>query len=180
MQTFPPSIFFAYLNLRSIGVHVFCTEFFQISEEERYSAIPMEPSLEASLLQVNLDLKRSSLDAPGRAHGEPAQYCPPDRASLNALPSQSYYESFEERPADSMMKADHVESVRQQELQEALRPAPARQMILHLDHPLTIQAKRGLLSSLSNTAEDLQFWVVSNCWWLAADAPTCPSPVFRP
>ena len=73
-----------------------------------------------------------------------------------------------------MMKADHVESVRKQELQEALRPALTRQTILHLDSPLTIQAKRGLLSSLSNTAEDLQYWVVSNCWWLAADAPTLP------
>ena len=59
----------------------------------------------------------------------------------DSLPSQSYFELFEERLAEGEQAETlaHVVSVEEQTDLEATKPEPARQLGLHLEGALTIQ-----------------------------------------
>ena len=61
------------------------------------------------------------------------------------LPSQGYFEGFEERLANGQLRAEtlnQVVSVREQEDLESEKPDTQRHVSLHLDCKLTIQSKR--------------------------------------
>ena len=121
-------------------------------------------------------------DAAARAHGVPISLLEPNWASLmnafknkygshipaNALPAQSFFESFEEMLANGTLKA-HVVSAKEQEDQDEARPEPSRQMEMHLDSTLTIQTKRRHMASMPTSTEGLRlkYRVLSNCWLLA-------------
>ena len=93
-----------------------------------------------SASKVNLEVK-TKVDAVARAHGQPIQYLTKDWASmlfqfktqygLNTheakLPSQSYYESFEERLHNGVIEAEtlaHVVSLEEEREQMASKPEP--------------------------------------------------------
>ena len=105
------------------------------------------------------------IDAVARSHGEPVSMLSSDWESLmttfkskyganihdTLLPSQSYFEGFEERLASGQLRAEtlaQIVSVREQEEQEAKKPDMQRHMSLHLDGQLTIQSKRRFLYAM--------------------------------
>ena len=92
--------------------------------------------------------------------------------SANALPAQTFFESFEEMLANGTLKAvtlAHVVSAKEQEEQDDSRPEPSRQMGMHLDSALTLQTHRRHMSSMPTTMEGLRqkYRIMSNCWLLA-------------
>ena len=128
---------------------------------------------------------KAKLDAVTRAHGEPVSRLPEDwdsvmEAFLNKygkdipedrLPSQSYFESFEEKLNGNRLKPEtlaQVISQEEEETQEQRRPEPSRQLHLTLDANLTVQTKRRYMSSMPVSVEDLRtkYAIMSNMWLL--------------
>ena len=135
--------------------------------------------------KVHSDTKLK-IDAVARSHGEPVSMLCADWESLmvtfknkygthlhdTVLPSQSYYEAFEERLANGQFRAEplnHVVSVHEQEDQESKKPETQRHMSLHLDGQLTIQTKRRFTSSMPTNPEELRqkYKIMTHCWLLA-------------
>ena len=88
------------------------------------------------------------------------------------MPSQSYFEGFEERLANGQHRAEtlcHVVSVREQEEQESKKPDTQRHMSLHLDGQLTIQTKCRFLSTMPSNPKEVRvkYKIMTNCWLLA-------------
>ena len=128
---------------------------------------------------------KAKLDAVTMAHGEPVSRLPEDwdsvmEAFLNKygkdipedrLPSQSYFESFEEKLNGNRLKPEtlaQVISQEEEETQEQRRPEPSRQLHLTLDANLTVQTKRRYMSSMPVSVEDLRtkYAIMSNMWLL--------------
>ena len=134
------------------------------------------------------------VDNIAKAHGEPTTMLQVDWTTLldrfkekygehlhdNRLPSQSYYESFEEKLSDGQLTAEtlaHVVSLQEELDQKAKHPELSRQLGLHLDSSLTIQTKRRYMSHMpSSTAELRQKYKVMTYTWLLAQVrqPTRP------
>ena len=106
---------------------------------------------------------KQHVDNVAKAHGEPTTMLQVDWTTLldrfkekygehlhdNRLPSQSYYEAFEEKLSDGQLTAEtlaHVVSLQEELDQKAKHPEPTRQLGLHLDSSLTIQTKRRYMS----------------------------------
>ena len=88
------------------------------------------------------------------------------------LPSQSFYESFEERLHKRVIEAEtlaHVVSREEEREQMAFKPEPPAQMGLHLDSTLTLLTKKRYLSRLPTDPETLRtkYRVMTNLWLLA-------------
>ena len=80
-----------------------------------------------------------NIDAVAKAHGEPATVLPADWT-----PAASYSESFDEQPADGMLRAEpsaHGVSFAEEQAQDKLELETARQDGVYLDAKLTIQTK---------------------------------------
>ena len=75
------------------------------------------------------------------------------------LPSQSYFEAFEEKVNEGRLRSEtlaQVVSVEEEEAQERTKPEQPKQLHLTLDANLTVQTRRGYLSSMPATIEDLR------------------------
>ena len=88
------------------------------------------------------------------------------------LPSQSYYESFEERLHNGVIEGKtlaHVVSLEEEREQMALKAEPPTQMGLHLDSTLTLLTKKRYLSRMPTDLESLRtkYRVMTNLWLLA-------------
>ena len=140
--------------------------------------------------RIQQDAKRQ-VDAVQRAHGEPVVMLETDWLGLmdqfkakfgerihdQSVPSQSCYESFEEKILDGQLSAEtltHVVSLFEEDIQKASRPEPSRQLGLNLDATLTIQTRRRYVSTLCLTgSEELRdnYRVMANMWLLAQFQP---------
>ena len=126
------------------------------------------------------------VDAVARAHRQPIQYLTKDWASMlfqfktqcglniheAKLPSQSYYESFEERLHNGVIEAEtlaHVVSLEEEREQMALKLEPPTQMGLHLDSTLTLLTKKRYLSRMPTDLESSRTKdrVMTHLWLLA-------------
>ena len=104
-----------------------------------------------------LDVKTST-EASQRQHGEPLTMLPEDWTSITAhfkkkvgsdlqdeeLPSQFYYEAFQERLSTGMLRTEPLEQVSsfaEAEQQDIQRPDPPRQYGIHLNAQLTLQTR---------------------------------------
>ena len=128
---------------------------------------------------VILEVK-TRVDAVARAHGQPIQYLNKDLASMlfqfktqhglniheAKLPSQSYYESFEERRCRN---SDSRGELRRGTRANGVKTRPPTQMGLPLDSTLTLLTKKRYLSRMPTDRESLRtkYRVMSNLWLLA-------------
>ena len=129
---------------------------------------------------------KQHVDNVAKAHGEPTTMLQVDWTTLldrfkekygehlhdNRLPSQSYYEAFEEKLSDGQLTAEtlaHVVSLQEELDQKAKHPEPTRQLGLHLDSSLTIQTKRRYMSHMPSSTEQLRqkYKVMTHMWLLA-------------
>ena len=116
---------------------------------------------------------KQHVDNVAMAHGEPTTMLQVDWTTLldrfkekygehlhdTRLPSQSYYEAFEEKLSDGQLTAEtlaHVVSLQEELDQKAKHPEPTRQLGLHLDSSLTIQTKRRYMSHMPSSTEELR------------------------
>ena len=129
---------------------------------------------------------KTKVDAVARAHGEPISHLPADWESIMKgykqkhganipeyyLPSQSYFEAFEENLNEGRLRPEtlaQVVSVEEEEAQERTKPEQPKQLHLTLDANLTVQTRRRYLSCMPVTVEDLRrkYWVMTHMWQLA-------------
>ena len=127
-----------------------------------------------------------STEALQKQHGEPVAMLPEDWTSVivqfktkygpelqdDELPSQFYYEEFQERLSAGMLRAetlDQVISMAEQEEHERLKPDPPKQFGIHFDSKLTLQTRRRFTVSAPRNTEELRakYEVMSNMWPLA-------------
>ena len=129
---------------------------------------------------------KTSTEALQRQHGERITMLPEDWTSVivqfkkkygtdlqdEELPSQYYYEDFQERLSAGMLRAeplDQVISLSEAELQDSQRPDPPRQYGIHLNAQLTLQTRKRYSSVAPKNIEELRakYEVMSNMWLLA-------------
>ena len=129
---------------------------------------------------------KTKVDAVARAHGEPISHLPADWESIMKgykqkhganipeyyLPSQSYFEAFEEKVNEGRLRPEtlaQVVGVEEEEAQERTKPEQPKQLHLTLDENLTVQTRRRYLSCMPATIEDLRrkYWVMTQKWQLA-------------
>ena len=87
------------------------------------------------------------------------------------LHAQSYFESFEDPPADNYLEADPLSlgmSLAEENIEKARRSEPIHRLGLHLDISLTIEQNGGLhppCQVLSkNFARQLRYWQMFGSW----------------
>ena len=83
------------------------------------------------------------------------------------LPSQFYYEEFQERLSAGMLRVEPLEQVIS--MAEAQRPDPPRQYGIHLNAQLTLQTRKRYSSVAPKNFEELRlkYEVMGNMWLLA-------------
>ena len=135
--------------------------------------------------RAQADIKVTT-EALQRQHGEPVAMLPEDWTSVvvqfkkkygsdlqdEELPSQAYYEDFQERLSAGMLRAeslDQVINMAEAEEQERQKPDPPKQFGIHLDSKLTLQTRRRYTGTAPKNTEELRakYEVMSNMWLLA-------------
>ena len=129
---------------------------------------------------------KNKVDAVTRAHGEPISHLPAEWRSIMKgfkqkhganipeyyLPSQSYYEAFEEKVNEGRLRPvalAQVVSLEGEEAQERTKPEQPKQLHVTLDANLTVQTCRRYLSSMPSSVGELRWkhWVMTHIWLLA-------------
>ena len=121
---------------------------------------------------------KNKVDAVARAHGICWQIGKGFRQKYGAripeyyLPSQSYFEAFEEKINAGRLRPEtlaQVVSLEVEEAQEKVKPEQPKQLHLTLDANLTVQTRRRYLSSMPRWVEELRkkYWVMTHMWLLA-------------
>ena len=135
--------------------------------------------------KAQLEVKTTT-EALQRQHGEPVTMLPEDWTSVvvqfkkkfgsdlqdEELPSQFYYEEFQERLSAGMLRAEPLEqviSMAEAEQQDSQRPDPPRQYGIHLNAQLTLQTRKRYSSVAPKNFEELRlkYEVMGNMWLLA-------------